>query len=45
MAPHDMAKLSSDPKIGAATKKLVAAQKDLIVLLQKMVADMEAQAK
>ena len=44
-APHDMAKFSSDPRLNAATKKVVAAQKELIALLQKMVADMEAQPK
>ena len=44
-APHDMAKFSADPKLTAASKKALAAQKDLIVLLQKMVADMEAQTK
>ena len=44
-APHDMAKFSTDPRLTAATKRAVTAQKELIVLLQKMVADMEAQTK
>lgn len=44
-APHDMAKLSTDPQLTAATKKVAALQKEFIVLLQKMAADMEAQAK
>ena len=44
-APHDMAKMSSDPKLAEASKKVIEVHKELIVMFQKMVADMEAQAK
>lgn len=44
-AAHDMAKFSADPRLTAATRKLVALEKEFIVLLQKMAADMEAQTK
>jgi len=44
-APHDMAKMSSDPKIAAANQKLIDVHKEIIAMFQKMVSDMEAQAK
>jgi len=44
-APHDMAKMSSDPKLAAATQKVIDTHKEIIAMFQKMVADMEAQAK
>ena len=44
-APHDMQKMSKDPKLAAAQKKVIAVHKELIAILQKMVADMEAQSK
>jgi hypothetical protein len=44
-APHDMAKMSSDPKLAEATKKVIEVHKEIIALFQKMVADMEAQQK
>jgi len=44
-APHDMAKMSSDPKIVAAHQKLIDVHKEIIAMFQKMVSDMEAQAK
>jgi hypothetical protein len=44
-APHDMAKMSSDPKLAETHKKVIDVHKELIALFQKMVADMEAQAR
>jgi hypothetical protein len=44
-APHDMAKMSSDPKLAETTKKVIEVHKEIIAMFQKMVADMEAQAK
>lgn len=44
-APHDMAKMSSDPKLAAATQKVIDVHKEIIAMFQKMVGDMEAQAK
>jgi hypothetical protein len=44
-APHDMAKMSSDPKLMEANQKMIEVHKELIKMFQKMVADMEAQAK
>jgi hypothetical protein len=44
-APHDMAKMTSDPKLNAASRKLMAAQKEIIALMQKSLADMEAMSK
>jgi hypothetical protein len=44
-APHDMAKMTSDPKLAAASQRLMAAQKDIIALMQKSLADMEAMSK
>jgi hypothetical protein len=44
-APHDMAKMSSDPKLTAAGHKLMEAQKEIIALMQKSLADMEAMHK
>jgi hypothetical protein len=41
-APHDMNAMKSDPKLGAAMQKMLAAEKDMIALLQKEVADTEA---
>ncbi len=44
-APHDMAKMSSDPKLAEASKKVIEVHKEIIAMFQKMVADMEAQQK
>ena len=44
-APHDMAKMGSDPKLAAANKKVLEVHKELVAMFQKMIADMEAQAK
>jgi hypothetical protein len=44
-APHDMAKMSADPKLAEASKKMIEVHKELIAMFQKMVADMEAQQK
>jgi hypothetical protein len=44
-APHDMAKMMADPKLSAATQKVIDVHKELIAMMQKMVADMEAQQK
>lgn len=43
--PHEMAKMNADPKVQAATKKVIEKQKEVIALLQKSVADLEAQMK
>ena len=45
VAPHDMAKMGSDPKLAAASKKVIEVHKEIIAMFQKMVADMEAQHK
>jgi|GEM_PF-1846803 hypothetical protein len=44
-APHDMAKMKSDPKLAAASQKVIDVHKEIIAMMQKMVADMEAQQK
>jgi hypothetical protein len=44
-APHDMAKMMSDPKLAAASQKVIDVHKEIIAMMQKMVADMEAQQK
>jgi hypothetical protein len=44
-APHDMAKMTSDPKLTAATQKLIEAHKEIIALMQKSLADLEAMTK
>ena len=44
-APHDMAKMSSDPKLAETSKKVIEVHKEIIAMFQKMVADMEAQQK
>jgi hypothetical protein len=44
-APHDMAKMQSDPKLTAATKKMIDVHKEIIAMLQKNVADMEQRQK
>lgn len=44
-APHDMAKMRSDPKLSAATQKLIDVNKEIIAMLQKAVADMEQHQK
>ncbi len=43
-APHDMGKMMADPAIGASMKEMVRTHKEMIALLQKEVADMEAGA-
>jgi hypothetical protein len=45
VAPHDMAKMMADPKLNAAGQKLMAAQREIIALMQKSLADMEAMHK
>jgi len=44
-APHDMAKMKADPKLAAASQKVIDVHKEIIAMMQKMVADMEAQQK
>jgi len=44
-APHDMQKMMSDPKLTAATQKLMETQKEIIAMMQKSLADMEAMHK
>jgi hypothetical protein len=44
-APHDMTKMKSDARLLAAHQKLVTAQKEIIALMQKSLAEMEAMAK
>jgi hypothetical protein len=44
-APHDMAKMGSDPKLAETSKKVIEVHKEIIAMFQKMVADMEAQQK
>jgi hypothetical protein len=44
-APHDMAKMSADPKLAETSKKVIEVHKEIIAMFQKMVADMEAQQK
>lgn len=44
-APHDMEKMKSDPKLAAAMQKSIDVHKEIIALMQKMVAEMEAHQK
>ena len=44
-APHDMAKMGSDPKLAETSKKVIEVHKEIIAMFQKMVAAMEAQQK
>ena len=44
-APHDAAMMGADPKLAAATQKVIEVHKAIIAMFQKMVADMEAGAK
>lgn len=44
-APHDMAKMSADPKLAAANQKVIDVHKEIIAMMQKMVAEMEAHQK
>ncbi|MGD0835335.1 MAG: hypothetical protein ABSB49_01665 [Polyangia bacterium] len=44
-APHDMQKMMSDPKLTAASQKLIAIRKELVAMFQKSIADMEAMQK
>ena len=44
-APHDMAKMMADPKLTAASKKMIEVHKEIIAMMQKMVADKEAHQK
>jgi hypothetical protein len=44
-APHDMAKMSADPKLAETSRKVIEVHKEIIAMFQKMVADMEAQQK
>jgi uncharacterized coiled-coil DUF342 family protein len=44
-APHDMAKMMSDPKLAEASKKMVEIHKEIIAMFQKSLAEMEAQHK
>ena len=44
-APHDMAKMMADPKLTAATHKLIEAHKEIIAMMQKSLADLEAMQK
>ncbi len=43
-APHE-SKMATDPKLMAATQKVIDTHKQIIAMLQKMVADMETQVK
>jgi hypothetical protein len=43
--PHDKEKMMSDPKSIAAMQKLMRVHKDIIALMQKSLADMEAMHK
>ena len=45
VAPHDMAKMMSDPKLTAATHRLLEAQKEIIAAMQKSLAGLEAMHK
>ncbi len=36
-APHDMAKMMSDPKLAKASKKVLDVHKEIIAMFQKMV--------
>jgi predicted Rossmann fold nucleotide-binding protein DprA/Smf involved in DNA uptake len=40
-APHDAAKMKSDPELKSATEKVIATHKEVIAELQKLVADLE----
>jgi hypothetical protein len=44
-APHDMQKMMSDPKLTAASQKLMEAHREIIAIMQKSLADMEAMHK
>jgi hypothetical protein len=44
-APHDMEKYGKDPKVAETSKRVIQVHKEIIAMLQKMVADMEAQGK
>jgi hypothetical protein len=44
-APHDMAKMSADPKLAETSKKVMEVHKEIVAMLQKMLADMEAHSK
>jgi hypothetical protein len=44
-APHDMAKMMADPGIGAAMQEMMRTHKEMVALLQKEIADMEAMGK
>jgi hypothetical protein len=44
-APHDMAKMKSDPELKSASEKAIATHKEIIAELQKMVAEMEKMMK
>jgi hypothetical protein len=44
-APHDTKKMMADPKSTAAMQKLMRVHKDIIALMQKSLADMEAMHK
>lgn len=41
-APHDMAAMKADAKLGASMQKMLATHKEMIALMQKEVAEMEA---
>jgi hypothetical protein len=45
VAPHDMAKMMSDPKLTAATQKLIETHKEIIAMMQKSLAELEAMTK
>jgi hypothetical protein len=44
-APHDMAKMKTDPELKSATEKVISTHKEIIAELQKMVAEMEKAMK
>jgi hypothetical protein len=44
-ASHDMAKMMADPKLTAGMQKLTEAHKEIIALMQKSLADLEAMQK
>jgi hypothetical protein len=44
-APHDMAKMTADPKLMAAQKRFIEVHKELIAMMEKAVSEMEAQHK
>jgi hypothetical protein len=45
VAPHDKQKMMSDPKLTAASQKLMEFHREIIALMQKSLADMEAMHK